>query len=371
MNTNPIIEKNAEDRELQLADALSAHGSLRESITSKFGLDPDSIDWKKAPRTKGFFSKLEEATGEKLKEGIGNSSSSLGQLLRYGVQNFMFDAYKDVPVIYPDLVSMRPSSNRQEWYAPLYGAELPLDVAPGGKFEDSRIQGLDTVVINKKIGRVVSMERELFDDDQTGQLVDRAGRIGKRARYKEEFDVMATVRGGAYSLALGNAFAANTALSQLALENADIALHAIRDPLGNRMLVMPGYLLVSTSDKFNAAKLLNSSLQPSIPGASGETISSAASGGTGWTMTVNPLQGLYQLGVSRFLGAGDWFLLEPKTSLVWQERDPLEILQEAPNSGASFENDEYRFRIRRRYQSALLESRYIFKGFINATAPII
>jgi hypothetical protein len=374
MEKNAIIEKNAEDRGLQLEDAMRGHVELRESIKSRFGLDPETIEWKKAPRTKGFWSKLEEACGEKLREGIGNSSSSLGQLLRYGVQQFMFDAYKDVPVIYPDVVAVRPSSNRQEWYAPLYGAELPQDVAPGGKFEDSRLQGLDTVVINKKVGRVITIERELFDDDQTGQLVDRASKIGKRARYKEEFDVMAAIRGGTYSTTIGNAFASNTALSQLALENADIALQAIRDPLGNRMLVMPGYLLTDPSNKFNAAKLLNSALQPSVPGASGENIAVApgvASGGTGWTMTVNPLQGLYQLGVSRFLGSGDWFLMEPKTSLVFQERDPLEILQEAPNAGQSFENDAYRFRVRRRYQAALLESRYIFKGSINATAPTI
>lgn len=368
MKKSPL-QKMQENRERQLREVGAAHTALKESIQKKQGIDPDSIAWDEAEYTPGFWKKLEESTGERLREV--NVGSSLGQLFRYGIQSFMFDAYKDVPVIYPDIVSVRPSSNRQEWYAPLYGAEIPQEVAPGGKFGDSRIQGLDSVLINKKIGRILELDRELFDDDQTGQIVMRASKLGQRARYKEEFDVMSAVRGGTYTTTIGNKFASNTALTQAALEAADIALMAIRDPLGNRMLVMPSYLLTDPSNKFNAAKLLNSTLQPSIPGSASETIGSAASQQTGWTGAINPLQGLYQLGVSRFLGAGDWFLMEPRTSLPFQERDPLEITQENPQSGKSFENDAFRWRVRRRYQTALLESRYVFAGFINATAPII
>lgn len=363
-------EKQLEVRALQMEEASRAHTELREACQKRHGVDPASIDWGKAERTKGFWHKLEESTGERLREA--NSSSSLGQLFRYGVQQFMFDAYKDVPVIYPDVVAIRPSSNRQEWYAPLYGAETPIEVAPGTAFTDSRLQGLDTVLVNKKVGRTLEVDRELFDDDQTGQIVQRATKLGQRVRYKEEFDVMAALRGGSYSFAIGNKFTGGyETLSQGALERADIQLQQIRDPLGNRMLVMPSYLLVGTAHKFNAAKLLNSSLQPSIPGSAGETIGDAASGQTGWTMTVNVLQGLYQLGVSRFLQTDDWFLMEPRTSLPFQERDPLEVVQENPQSGKSFENDTYRWRVRRRYQTALIESRYVFAGNVNATAPLI
>lgn len=365
-----LTERQVEDRELQLSEVTAAHATLRESAQKKCGFDPADIDWKKARSTKNFWQKLEESCGERLREA--NVGSSLGQLFRYGVQNFMFDAYKDVPVIYPDVVDVRPSHNRQEWYAPLFGAELPEEIAPGGAFADSRIKGLDTVLINKKVGRLLSLQRELFDDDQTGQIVNRVGKLGQRVRYKEEFDVMAAIRGATYSFALGNKFTGGfDVLKQATLEQADIQLQSIRDSLGNRFLVTPSYLLTDPTNKFVAAKLLNSSLQPSVPGAAGETATTASSQGTGWTMTINPLQGLYQLGVSRFLGAGDWFLMEPKASIVWQERDPLETVQENPQSGKSFENDEYRWRVRRRYQTAVIESRYIFAGKINATAPTI
>jgi phage major head subunit gpT-like protein len=121
---------------------------------------------------------------------------------------------------------------------------------------------------------------------------------------------------------------------------------------------------VSPSDKFNAAKLLQSALQPSVPGASGQTASTASSGGTGWTMTTNPLQGLFAAQEVRYLPSslsptkgldgtnGAWFLLEAKKSIVWQDRDALEVAQEAANTGESFDRDVYRYRVRRRARRA-------------------
>lgn len=369
MNAN-LTEAQKANREAQLTEAKSAHVALRERMIERHSFDPDTIDWNKAKTDRKFWAKLEESFGEPLREA--NSSSTLGQLMRYGVQQFMFDAYEDVPTMYQDIVRIVPSDGRQEWYAPLYGAEIPEEVQAGDSYKDSRLQGLDTVLVNKKVGRILAMQKEAFDDDQTGQVGMRAGKLGKRVRYKEEYDVMIAIRSATYSSAIGNTPAAgNTALSQPALEAADISLQSIRDPLGNRMGVDPSFLLVDPSNKFNAAKLLNSSLQPSVPGASGDTALSAASGTTGWANTHNPLQGLYQLGVSRFLGAGDWMLMEPKTSIPFQERSPLAVTQEDPNSGQSFDKDIYRWKVSRRYNTTVLESRYIYAGYINATAPTI
>jgi phage major head subunit gpT-like protein len=306
-----------------------------------------------------------------------NADSAFGQLLRYGVQHFMFDAYQSVSdFIYPDLVSVRPSTNRQEWYAPLYGVEIPRDVPVGGKFEDSKISGLDRELVNKKVGRMFSVERELIDDDQTGQVEQRANGLGERLRYKEEADVLGVdvftltplgrgvvgAAGVSYTTAKGNRPTTYANLAQAGLENADIALHNILDPVGNRIMVKPSLLLVSPADKFNAAKLLNSALQPSVPGAPGQTYTTASSGLIGYTGTVNALQGLYTLKVSRFLPANYWYLIEPKTSIVFQDRDPLELTMEARDAGTSFERDEYRWRIRRRYATDVLEYLYLYCG---------
>lgn len=303
-----------------------------------------------------------------------NAESAFPQLLRAGVQNFMFDAYSQVAVIYPDLVRVVNSTKLEELYAPLYGTEEPKQVNPSQKFEDSRLQGLDTRVRNVKWGRILGVERELVDDDQTGQIVQKATSMGERVRIVEERTVMNAIVGATYNTTIGNRAGTPGVLSQAGIEAASVALDEITDPLGNLILVQPDTILVSSSDKFNAAKLLNSALQPSVPGASGQTASTASSGGTGWTMTTNPLQGLFALKVSRFLpsaqGAtkgldgtnGAWFLLESKKSIVFQDRDPLEVAQENPQSGESFDRDVYRYRVRRRFASAVIESRYLYRG---------
>jgi hypothetical protein len=47
---------------------------------------------------------------------------------------------------------------------------------------------------------------------------------------------------------------------------------------------------------------------------------------------------------------------------VFQDRDPLELLMEARDSGMSFERDEYRWRVRRRYATDVIEYLYIYAG---------
>lgn len=363
--------------ERQIASLDDKNAKLKESIARTTKVDMEKFDALLESDSFSFRKLRSNLQESEAKLTEANAESAFGQLLRYGVQHFMFDAYKSVTdFVYPDLVSSRPSSNRQEWYAPLFGVEIPRDIPTGGQFEDSKVSGLDVEVVNKKVGRMFTVERELIDDDQTGQIQMRAGQLGERLRYKEEADVMGVdvftlvqagrgitgVAATSYTVAIGNRPAAFANLTQAGLIAGDIALHNMLDPLGNRILVKPSLLLVSPADKFNAAMLLQSSLQPAVPGSAGQTLSTASSGLTGYTGTINPLQGLYNLKVSRFLPANNWFLMEPKTSIVFQERDPLELMMENRDSGKSFERDEYRWRIRRRYATAVIEYRYIFCG---------
>jgi len=73
-----------------------------------------------------------------------------------------------------------------------------------------------------------------------------------------------------------------------------------------------------------------------------------------------------QIGAKQTLGLdnahGAWFLLQTKKSIVFQDRDPLEVAQEAVNAGESFNRDQYRWRVRRRFNTAVIESRYVFRG---------
>lgn len=372
-------------RTIQAARISKIRESARQSALKASGIDPYAIDWDHPDFS---ILRLRESMEKRMREAV--AESSFGQLLRAGVQQFMFDAYQTVPTIYQDLVRVVSSNKYEELYAPLYNSELPVEVLPGDPFPDSRIIGLDVHIRNRKWGRILAFQRELVDDDMTGQISQRAANLGQMMKYVEELQVMSAIinalnplTGGAgYDAAnLGNTPTVPGALSQPGVEAADIALQNMIDPLGNFMLVMPDTILASPSDKFNLLKLLNSTLQPSVPGAAGQTANTASSGGTGWTMTVNPLQGEYSGKITRFLpgktstlggpglkgpgldGAnGAWFMLETKKSIVFQDREALEIMQENPTAGTAFQVDEYRYRVRRRFATNVIDPRFIYRG---------
>lgn len=328
------------------------------------------------------FRRLRESaynTAARLREA--NAESAFGQLLRAGIQTYAINSYQTVPVVYPDLVTEVSSRRFQEYYAPLFRPNLPKRVDRGQEFQDNPVAGLDRHLTNQKFGMIESFERELFDDDQTGQIKNRASQMGENFKIMEEIYVIGKIIGsgltsqgvvvdpddtftdtvpagatgnGSYNTSKGNRPNPFVRLSQANLESADISLMNITDDLGNKFLVSPNTLLVSPIDKFVGAKLLNSTLQPSVPSASADA--------TGFTMTINPLQGLYKLLVSRFMPSKAWILGDPKKCLVFQRRDPLEIIQENPASGQSFSQEVYRFKSRSRFEVGMIDSRFNFLG---------
>lgn len=335
-----------------------------------YGFDPDRIDWMNPKLSFKTLKESVESYCSRLREA--NAESAFGQLLRAGIQTFAINSYLLVPVVYPDLCTEVGSSRRQEFYAPLYRPNLPKRVEAGEPFQESKAIGVDRELINFKFGFIESFERELFDDDQTGQIKNRASLMGENFRILEEIYVMGKIVGsgltsqgvivpastlsdGVYTVAKGNrptgAFAR---ITQPGLEAGDIALMNIADPLGNKFLVTPTTVLGSPADKFVIAKLLNSALQPSVP--------TTTAGDTGYVMTANPLQGLYTMKISRYLPSGAWFLGDFKKGLVFQRRDPLEVIQENPASGASFIQDVFKFRTRSRFEVDWIESRFVFEG---------
>jgi hypothetical protein len=54
--------------------------------------------------------------------------------------------------------------------------------------------------------------------------------------------------------------------------------------------------------------------------------------------------------------------MEAKKSIVWQDRDAARGREEAANAGQSFEHDVYRYRVRRRAQAGVIDSRFIYRG---------
>lgn len=340
---------------------------------------------------------LKEACDGNLKE---TAEATFGQLLRVGVQAIASDYFMWAgnDTVFQDLVQESPSNKYAEFYAPMYGGQLPKPVERSGRYASSYFKGTDSMIINLKFGRLYEFEQELWEDDKTGQIRQRAQQIGEGMRIVQEMWALARLTGEAqtyaeditvpapqvlttvydpnlFGVGEGNtAQSLNVRLSQPALEEASIAMMKARDPLKNRILAKMDTLVTSIDDMFVGAKLINSTLQPSVPGAAtqalaGNTVATGLAGGTtGFVNTINPLYGLYKLKVARYLPKYHWYLGQAKKGLVFQNREPLSIVQENPAAGESFARDVLVFRSKARWEIDWIEGSNLFwyKGYRTA-----
>jgi hypothetical protein len=326
-------------------------------------LDPSKIDFKAESFS---FKKLREAAYRYAELREANAESTFAFLLRSAVQEFANDMYQNLPVVWPNLVTEVNSKRRSELYGGLYRPNIPKQVDAGEKFQDTTFKGFEREIINYKFGFIETFERELFDDDQTGQVRSRAANLGEGFRVLEEIYVIkrifgdaataegvdvpaSTITGGVYSLTKGNRPTSFALLSDTTLEAAHVAFRNITDPTGRRFLVVPRILLVSPIDEFTAWRLINS------PWTANTATSAVA-------QMANPLQGRYTVFSSPYVASRAWTVGDPPRGFVFQRRDPLEIIQENAASGNSFIQEVYAFRARERFEADWVESRFNYLG---------
>jgi len=129
------------------------------------------------------------------------------------------------------------------------------------------------------------------------------------------------------------------------------------------MAVQPKRLLIGPALEFDAAVLMNSAYYPS---------GAAAAGQVGGAFAINPIKGLLDLTVSRFIFKNDgtvtgdskaWYIVDStKPFFVLQMRNPVSIEQEATNAGESFNRDIYRFKASNRMNADWLDPRFAWQG---------
>lgn len=331
------------------------------------------------------------------KLGEANPASAFAQLFRAGVQMAANGWYERTEVSHPQYVFQSTSDKRQEFYAPLYGSQFPTETAPGEPYSESIIQGQDIEIINKKFMGGESFQRELFDDDQTGQIRQRMTNLGASQRQIEELITAGRLL-GANALTFGNAtvpaslytrtnnvgatvgpfsttfygtqngknFGNRLAtFAQLSMQGIRTALQALRqgfDPLGVPIAIRPDTLVVSAFDEINAQTLLNSTVYPAPQGLGGQTASTATSGSATGAFADNVLKGMLKICSNIYLPTGAWNVGCAGNGLNFQRRDPVEVLQEVPNSGQSFDNDAVRYRSRNRFAVEWVDSGFWFQG---------
>lgn len=341
----------------------------------KFPVHSDDFSWAKVR------ARMEEA----------DSASTFPQVLRAGVQNIMNSAYQVVDTTYEDWVKVVNSTKDTELYAPIQGIGFPREVARQEVYPEVTAAGLDISLRNKKYGTMYAVEQELLDDDQTGQFREQTGLMGEYMRLLTEalcYGKLASVANMSYSVlqipqtetkpsdeanwpwsqafvgggknrpaSFGLLNAANLQVAKIGLMNQVNKLGLKMSVNGRRILAGPQYV-------FDAAVLLNSAYFPSVP--------SATPGATGAAFSNNPVKGMADLSISRFIFKNDgtvdgtskaWYLVDDsKPWFVLQMREALSVTQEAPNSGESFNRDVERYKVRSRINADSIDPRFAWQG---------
>jgi len=375
----PLMEKNEKvAKDLQ---AIS-HRAI-EQTAKQYGI----TDWKKVldfNRPDFSIKKFREgAYTVAMKTQEAQSELAFGQLLRAGVQNIFNDIYQAVEVTYTAAVRETASNKRQEFYSPLERVGFPKRVERGDAFPETNMKGLDIELINTKYGMMFAFERELADDDQTGQIIQRAGQLGENARIYEEAYVWARIMnavgasldgealpmsatyttpyadaaaGGLHGNGRGVnslAVASSARLSQSSIQAGWILAKKMLDQSGRPMVCTPKVLAVSPQDIFFANILISSASFPSAV-----STASADKGSVGSIMAMNPIQNLVGVVSSRFIQDYGALLIDSGKGFVFQRRDPQEVVQENPQSGPAFSQEVFRYKTRSRWEADFIDPKF-------------
>jgi hypothetical protein len=377
---------------------------LREGFKRRFGFE--MTDGKNFPVLKeaaekrmdvnpGFsFQKLRESLPGKLREA--DTSSAFVQLLRAGIQLVVNNMYEVSSATFEEWTTVVPSKKDTEPYAPLFGIGFPGEVAKGGLYTEVGAMGADQKLKNRKYGSMYAAEWELTEDDQTGQIMRSAQIMGEYMKLVVEVVVhgkLASVSGGSTyaNLTVGvsetkpsyesnwpfgatlfgggsNMPGSFALLSQPNIQAAFIALRQQKNPLGLKMEVDPDCILCGPKYEFDSAVLANSAYYPSVAGTT--------AGVTGGQFAINPLKGKFDTVISKYHFKNDgtvddgtgtmWYAIDKKKTangaFIVQMRESASVINEAVNSGESFNRDLIRFKARSRFNADFIEPRFMYRG---------
>ena len=371
-NISKIAESN---RKRVIAQAATAMTRVREACR-RFQIDID-----KEPA----FADVDNINFVKLRESAykhaatikeANAEGVFSALLKAGLNMMANKWYTgNVPVVHEQIGLVTTSDKAIEPYAPLQRSDLPSRVQAGEKFPETDIRGLDIQIKNYKYGQLMTFGRELFDDDKSNQIKQKAEELTSNMPIWENIyfanrfintatnyngrtipvsETFATVWSAAATGITGvisspNRPAAYVVFGSDGLMAAFDALINMKDALGNKILNMPDTVYHGTSLFFPVSTLLNSAFYPFS--------AAMKAGGTGGTTTnigtnyaENVMKGMFKPVMDRFLPQYAWAVGEAGKGMVCQRRDPTEIMQENPASGEAFSADGYRFKSRARWE---------------------
>jgi hypothetical protein len=387
MSTIKLSMRNSaeENREVLKACTWASEDekSLRESIQRGLGVDVcNPAEFPVHKRTWSF-----KKARQKLTEA--DSVTLFPQVLRAGVQSIVNSMYETVPTTFENWTHTVQSSKLEELYAPLHGVGFPGAIGEQEVYPEVGAAGLDLKLRNKKFGTLFAVSKELLEDDQTGQFQKQSGLLGQYAKQVLEvlaYGKLASVANMSYgglsipvsetqpadestypwstALVGGGATrpASYGALNQANIQSAFVALMNQKNLLGLKMNVQPDKILCGPTQTFDLSVLLHSAYYPT----------GATAGQTGGAFSINPIEGIAEKVVSRFMfdnsgavtgSSKAWYLVDSKVPwFVVQVREAAVVELENPQSGQSFDRDVVRFKLRLRSNADFIDPRYAFQG---------
>jgi len=361
---------------------------FREGFQKKWGVDPmdgamlkDGFSWSKAAQKMARFAEAEQST-------------AWPQLLRAGVSNIANDLFQSTPGTYEQWVHTVGSKMDTELYAPLESVGFPDEVAAGGYYPEVSTFGLDISLRNRKYGSIFAATFEMVEDDQTGQMVQRAQRMGEYLKILTEVLVMAKLAspsGGVTYLGrffpvsetkpsyeanypwttasapfTGGGYNRPTSFGIVNQANITTALQSLmqqKDALGNYVPVMPTHIIASPKRRFDIAQILHSTYYPA---------GAQSAGVTGGAFADNVLKSIVDAIITPYMPtnsnvinglAESWYLVDAKKpAFIHQLREGVSLTAEAPNSGDGFSRDSQRYKARIRQNADFISPLFMWQG---------
>jgi hypothetical protein len=305
---------------------------------------------------------LEAAGGESMIREEVNSTGFVATS-RILIANTVLAAFNSVPTIGDQLVTDMPSKKRFETIAGFTESEGLKDVNESMPYEDSGLGEKYVTSLVGKRGRLIYVTEEAIMEDQTGQLLMRAQRIGKMAsidiektRIHAVLDKFGTVykpNGTAeamYSTAHGNLMGTAGAVTGFTtpvplIDWSDIDEVEQFYPLSVKddravgeqdpIIWNPNVLLVPNAKVATAKRIMNAT----------EIRIRTDSGNTN-TVFSNPKANMYTVLSSPFIASSgvvganaDWYLGNFKDQFFWHNVWPIQTFAQGANSQNAWERD--------------------------------
>ena len=269
------------------------------------------------------------------------------------INRYIQDAYNLEYGVGMQLVTRIPASKRDDVIVGFSEADGVKEVPEGMEYEESAFGEKYHMIRTRKFGRIVALTAEMVRFDQTGQMEQRARRVGELAKVKQEeiiFDAVleksssglyAAWRPGGTSTALysdtstdpySNSTFDNVNTNNL-VDESDLQenlalLGAAKDEKDNPITVTPSHVLTSPAKIMTARKLMRSG---------SDTRATYNQG------IVNPFQGMFDPVASQWvtttLSSVYWLLGDFRKQFVYPEVFPLQTFMARPGNDDEFKRD--------------------------------